>query len=105
MVIKMMYYPINLETEISIDKIITINYFEYDRDFTFSGEMHDFWEVVYSDKDYLSVTIRSKEEIIPPGHFFIISPMKFHSIKPANKKSCKRGAHIGILQKISKIFI
>lgn len=82
-----MYFPTKLETEISIDEIIAVHYFEYARDFAFSGEMHDFWEIVYSDKDHLSVTVRSEEEIIPPGHFRIISPMEFHSVKPADKKA------------------
>lgn len=82
-----MYMPVNLNVEVNIEKIVAINYFEYERDFAFSGEMHDFWEVIYSDKDYLSVTVRSKEEIIPPGHFRIISPMELHSVKPAYGKA------------------
>ena len=77
----MMYMPIQLNTEINIDKIVTVNYFEYERDFAFSGEMHDFWEVIYSDKDYLNVKIRSKEEIIPPGHYRIIKPMELKRIQ------------------------
>ena len=83
----MMYMPIKLDSEINIDKIVTVNYFEYERDFAFSGEMHDFWEVIYSDKDYLSVTVRSRECIVPPGHFRIISPMELHSVKPAYGKA------------------
>ncbi len=83
----MMYMPFNLNTEINIEKIVAINYFEYERDFAFSGEMHNFWEVIYSDKDYLNVTVRSKEEVIPPGHYRIISPMELHSVKPAYRKA------------------
>jgi len=83
----MVYRPIKLNTEINIEKIIAIHYFEYARDFVFSGEKHNFWEVIYSDKDYLLVTVRSKEELIPPGHFRLISPMEFHSMRPAYGKS------------------
>lgn len=83
----MMYMPFKLNSEINIDKIVTVNYFEYERDFVFSGEMHDFWEVIYSDKDYLSVTVRSREYIVPPAHFRIISPMELHSVKPAYGKA------------------
>lgn len=82
-----MYMPIGLNVEINIEKIVAVNYFEYARDFVFSGEMHDFWEVIYSDKDHLLVTVRSKEEVIPPGHFRIISPMELHSVKPAYGKA------------------
>lgn len=83
----MIYTPITLETEINIDKIVSVQYLEYASDFAFSGEMHDFWEVVYSDRDYLSVTVRSIEEVIPPGHFRIISPMEFHCVKPMAGKA------------------
>ncbi len=83
----MIYMPINLKNEVNIDKIISINYFEYERDFVFSGEMHNFWEVIYADKDYLLATIRAKEIIIPPGHFRIIPPMELHSVKPAYGKA------------------
>ena len=83
----MMYMPFKLNSEINIEKIVAVNYFEYERDFAFSGEMHDFWEVIYSDKDYLSVTARSREYIVPPGHFRIISPMELHSVKPAYGKA------------------
>ena len=83
----MMYMPFQLNTEVNIEKIVAVNYFEYERDFAFSGEMHDFWEVIYSDKDYLNVKIRSKEEIIPPGHYRIIKPMELHSVKPAYGKA------------------
>ena len=79
--------PFTPETEVIIEKIVSVNYFEYPRDFAFSGEMHNFWEVIYSDKDYISVTVRSKEEILPPGHFKIICPMELHSVKPAYGKA------------------
>ncbi len=83
----MIYMPIELNAEVCIEKIISINYFEYARDFAFSGEKHNFWEVVYSDKDYLSVTVRSVEEIVPPGYFRLISPMEFHSVRPVHGKA------------------
>lgn len=83
----MMYMPFNLNTEINIEKIVAVNYFKYERDFAFSGEMHNFWEIIYSDKDYLNVTVRSREEVIPPGHYRIISPMELHSVKPAYGKA------------------
>ncbi len=86
-VINMMYSPVKLETEVNIEEIVAVQYFEYARDFVFLGERHDFWEVIYSDKDYISLTVRSTEEIIPPGHFCIISPMEFHSLRPGNGKA------------------
>lgn len=83
----MIYKAVELNPELNIEKIIGVHYFEYEKDFVFLGEKHNFWEVIYSDKDYLTITVRSTEEIIPPGHFRLISPMEFHSIKPAYGKA------------------
>ena len=65
----MIYMPINLNTEINIEKLVAINYFEYERDFVFSGKIHNFWEV------------------IPPVYFKIISPLELHSVRPTYGKA------------------
>ena len=83
----MMYFPVKLETEVEIREIVAVHYFEYVHDFIFLGEQHNFWEVVYADKDYLSVTVRSTEHLLPPGHFLFIAPMEFHTIRPGMNKA------------------
>ena len=45
----MTYVKTVLKKEIVIDSIITIHYFEYSKDFSFSGEAHNFWEFLYVD--------------------------------------------------------
>ena len=47
----MEYQKTALNREITVNEIVTVHYFEYTKDFAFSGEMHDFWEMVYIDKD------------------------------------------------------
>ena len=41
----MEYESIILKDEITVRKIYTIHYFEYMKNFEFSGETHDFWEL------------------------------------------------------------
>ena len=53
----MNYVPTHLEKAISVDAIYTIHYFEYTKDFAYSGEMHDFWEIVYADKKSVAYSI------------------------------------------------
>lgn len=83
----MMYSPIKLEKEVNIEQMIAVQYFEYERDFTFLGERHDFWEIIYADRDKLAVTIRSTELLLEPGQFCLISPMAFHAIHPVGGKA------------------
>ncbi len=83
----MMYAPVRLEKEVNIEEIIAVQYFEYERDFTFLGERHAFWEVVYADRDSLAVTIRSTELILEPGQFCLVSPMAFHTVRPTEGKA------------------
>lgn len=38
----MAYQSVKLDSELSIEKIYTIHYYEYQNDFYFSGERHNF---------------------------------------------------------------
>ncbi len=64
---------------ITIFKIATINYLEFDKDFSFSGESHNFWEMIYVDKGELTVVIRNKEIMLKQGEAFFIKPNEWHS--------------------------
>ena len=44
------YFRHKLENLLVIDKIVTIHYFEFGKNFASEGESHDFWELVYADK-------------------------------------------------------
>ena len=51
----MPYCSTPLTIEFDIREIITVHYFEYMKDFVFSGEAHDFWEFLYVDKGEITV--------------------------------------------------
>ena len=57
----MTYVKTVLKKEIVIDSIITIHYFEYSKDFSFSGEAHNFWEFLYVDAG--TVDVRSENKL------------------------------------------
>ncbi len=75
------YTKTKLNTIINIDGIYTVHYFEYTKDFAYSGEFHDFWEIVYSDRQSLYITAGAKEIKLEVGQMYIHKPNEFHNIR------------------------
>lgn len=72
------------KTIIDITKIVTIHYYEFGPDFVFSGESHDFWELVYVDKGSVAIRQDDTEVILEQGHVVFHRPNEFHSIRAYN---------------------
>lgn len=53
---------------------------QYDGDYRFCGEMHDFWEVVYVQKGKLGVTAGEQVYDLSEGELIVHSPMEFHNL-------------------------
>lgn len=77
----MEYVKTRLDCNVVIDGIYTIHYFEYTKDFSYSGEYHDFWEIVYADKKSLLITAGAKELMLDVGQLYMHKPNEFHSIR------------------------
>ena len=75
------YEKTRLDTPLKIDGIYTVHYFEYTKDFNYSGEFHDFWEIVYADKKNVVITAGATEMTLKAGQMFIHQPNEFHSIR------------------------
>ncbi len=45
----MEFKPTRLKRVFTVNEIFTVHYFEYEKDYSFKGETHDFWEIVYVD--------------------------------------------------------
>lgn len=75
------YIRTELSRPLTIDGIYTIHYFEYTKDFAYSGELHDFWEIVYTDKKSVVITAGSKEMTLNAGQMYIHKPNEFHKIR------------------------
>ena len=83
----MEYKELEVSRPLRIDRIVSIHYFEYTTDFAFSGESHNFWEVVYADRCSLMITAGPRELTLSPGQFFVHRPGEFHNIRTRTGES------------------
>ena len=65
---------------IRISKIVTMHYFEFDRNFSFDGEKHDFWEMVYVDSGRVQITAGKARHTLSRGEVIFHKPNEFHTI-------------------------
>lgn len=75
------YIRTELNRSLVIEGIYSIHYYEYTKDFSYSGEFHDFWEVVYVDKKSTVVTAGATELTLNAGQMYIHKPNEFHNIR------------------------
>ena len=52
---KASYIKTTLKNVVTVKKIVTVHDYEFDKNFSFEGESHDFWEMVYVDKGKIMV--------------------------------------------------
>lgn len=81
---KTTYLKTQLQNVINISKIVTVHYYEFDKNFVFNGEEHDFWEMVYIDKGRVQVRSDNENLILSQGEIVFHRPNEFHSIKALN---------------------
>lgn len=75
------YRHILLREQISIDKIYSFHYNELNKDYTYGGEQHDFWEFLYVDKGELEITTDFSTFHLKQGEMVFYSPNEFHALK------------------------
>ena len=66
--------------EITVKSIITVHYFEYDKDHNFHGEKHNFWEFVYVDKGEVEVMADTTGYNLKHGEIIFHKPNEFHKL-------------------------
>lgn len=76
----MEYIPTTLNDILHIQKIYTIHYFEYSKDFKFLGERHNFWEFLYVDKGKVNVFAEDKTHLLSQGEIIFHKPNEFHGL-------------------------
>lgn len=77
----MEYTAISLRCPIQIERIVSVHYFEYGPDFSFTGESHNFWEFVYVDKGEIIAIAGDKEHLVKKGQMIFHAPNEFHSLR------------------------
>ena len=83
---KLNYIKHKISNFISINKIVTIHYYELDKDFHYSGERHNFWEMVYVDSGIVEINTDDKQTVLKQGQIIFHKPNEFHTLC-ANKKN------------------
>ena len=79
------YFKHKLENLINVSKIVTIHYFEFDKNFKTQGETHDFWELVYTEKESLLCYADGNEILLEPGEILFHKPNEMHSFSANGK--------------------
>lgn len=74
------YYKHKIENLLVINKIVTIHYFEFKKNFQGPTESHDFWELVYADKSSIICCADGKEVLLNEGEILFHKPNELHSL-------------------------
>lgn len=75
------YYKHKIENLLVIQKIVTIHYFEFDKKFVGPSESHDFWELVYADKESVVCSADGKDILLKEGELLFHKPNETHSLR------------------------
>jgi len=75
------YQAFRLSRKFNIEKIYSVHYFEYSKSFSYKGEKHPFWELVYVDRGQVSVIADKKSYILSQGTAIFHMPDEYHNIR------------------------
>ncbi len=65
---------------VNVKQIMSIHYFEFKSDFSFPGETHNYWELVYIDRGRAIITSGEDSFPLKAGEIVFHSPNKLHAI-------------------------
>lgn len=91
------YFKHKVENLIHITKIVTVHYFNLRPHFTSIGESHDFWEMVYADRNSVICTRDGEDIVLNEGEAIFHKPYEHHIHKTRDD-----GASIFIISFVSK---
>lgn len=81
------YKSITLHEVFDISAIYTVHYFEYDCDYVFKGEQHDFWELLFVDAGAVEVTAEDRKLVLEKGDIIFHQPNEFHALRAIGKNA------------------
>lgn len=80
------FYMYKVSMLLSVSKIVTIHYQRLTKNYAFPEEWHDFWEMIYCDKNSIYVTSDLGKTLLKKGEVIFLSPDEPHSVE-CDKKS------------------
>lgn len=69
-----------LKKVIDVDELYSVHYFEYSSSYSFIGEDHDFWELVYVDSGSIEITAARHKSVLSRGQVLFHPPGEFHAL-------------------------
>ncbi len=82
---KIKYYKHKLQNLIVVEDIVTIHYLELKPDFAFRQEEHDFWELVFADKESVIAQTENERIVVEEGEMLFHKPNEIHSLAANGK--------------------
>lgn len=76
-----MYQLTPIDLSLNITHMVSVHYFEYSKDFDFSGEAHEFWEFLYVDKGEVGVSADHLHHTLQQGQMIFHKPGEWHTVK------------------------
>ena len=83
----MAYKSVVLEDSITINRVISVHYFQYMSDFSYPGESHDFWELVCVDRGEIDALAGERRLTLKKGNILFHKPNEFHNVLTNGKVS------------------
>lgn len=74
------FSPTELPKILDVTHIVTLHDFKYTRDFLFTGESHDFWEMAFIKRGSVGVMAGSSGYTLGAGEAIFHAPNEYHNI-------------------------
>ena len=84
---KKKFYMHKISNLLNIQKIVTIHYQALPQDYVSHEEAHDFWEIIYADKDDITVVTGENATVVSQGELLFIKPNEPHFVESKNKRA------------------
>ena len=79
------FYKYKISNVLSISEIVTIHYQKLTKNYVFPDEKHDFWEIIYCDKNQVYVKRENEKFILKKGEIVFLKPDEVHSVEGDNQ--------------------
>lgn len=80
------FYMHKIANLLNVQKIVTIHYQELDKTYASEEETHDFWELIYADKENVSIVKEGERVPLKQGEMIFIKPNQRHFVESCGKE-------------------
>jgi len=75
------FYMHKISNLLNIQKIVTIHYQVLPKNYVSKQESHDFWEIIYADKNDIDIIAGEKRELLCQGQMIFLKPNEPHFVE------------------------